>query len=60
MKEVSIVQNEPTTHVDDLKARLNQFLETLESIEPETTDLKEIDRLISLVDDLEVRMGKLK
>lgn len=55
-----IIQNSPSNQVDDLKIRLNQFLETLDSIEPETTDLEEIDRLISLVDDLEIRMGKLK
>ena len=54
------MQNQPTTPVEDLKVRLNQFLETLDSIEPETTDLEEIDRLISLVDDLEIRMCKLK
>lgn len=55
-----IIQNSPSNQVDDLKNRLNQFLETLDTIEPETADLEEIDRLISLVDDLEVRMGKLK
>ncbi|MBD7908633.1 hypothetical protein H9659_09860 [Sporosarcina sp. Sa3CUA8] len=54
------MQNSPSNQVDDLKIRLNQFLETLDTIEPETADLEEIDRLISLVDDLEVRMGKLK
>ena len=54
------MENQPSSQVEDLKIRLNQFLETLDSIEPETTDLEEIDRLIGLVDDLEVRMGKLK
>ena len=54
------MENPPSNQVEDLKVRLNQFLETLDSIEPETTDLNEIDHLISLVDDLEVRMGKLK
>ena len=57
---MSILENPPSNQVEDLKVRLNQFLETLDSIEPETTDLNEIDHLISLVDDLEVRMGKLK
>ena len=57
---MSTLENQPSSQVEDLKIRLNQFLETLDSIEPETTDLEEIDRLIGLVDDLEVRMGKLK
>ena len=55
-----VLQNSQSSQVDELKTRLNQFLETLDTIEPETTDLEEIDRLIRLVDDLEIQMGKLK
>ena len=47
-------------HVDGLKTRLHQFLETLDTIEPETADLKEIDQLIGLLDDLEEQMEKIK
>lgn len=47
-------------HVDELKNRLHQFLEKLESIEPETTDLHEIDQLIGLVDELENQMNRIK
>jgi hypothetical protein len=47
-------------HVEGLKTRLNQFLETLDTIEPETADLTEIDRLISMIDDLEEQMEKIK
>ncbi len=46
--------------VDGLKTRLNLFLETLDTIEPETADLQEIDRLIRIVDDLEEQVEKLK
>lgn len=49
-----------SNHVDELKNRLHQFLEKLESIEPETTDLQEIDQLIGLVDELENQMNKIK
>ena len=46
--------------VEGLKTRLNLFLETLDTIEPETADLQEIDRLISMVDDLEEQVEKIK
>lgn len=36
-----------------LKQRLNMFLDVIESIDPEDADLDDIDRLISMVDDLE-------
>lgn len=48
------------TQVDELKNRLHQFLEKLDSIEPETTDVNDIDQLISLIDELEDQMNKLK
>lgn len=46
---------EPGTQVDFLKKRLNMFLDVLESIEPETTDLEDIDRLLEIVDELEAK-----
>lgn len=46
--------------VSYLKERLNMFLEVLDSIEPETTELEDIDRLISMMDDLEDKMEQFK
>ncbi|WP_322555720.1 MULTISPECIES: SE1561 family protein [Sporosarcina] len=46
--------------VDGLKTRFHQFLETLDTIEPETADLQEIDRLIGMIDDLEEQVEKIK
>ncbi|PID17099.1 MULTISPECIES: SE1561 family protein [unclassified Sporosarcina] len=46
--------------VVELKNRFNQFIETLEAIEPENTDLKDIDRLIMLLDELEEQMDSTK
>lgn len=43
-----------------LKERLNIFLEVLDAIEPETTELKDIDRLIAMMDDLEDKMEQFK
>ncbi len=39
-----------------LKERLEMFLEVLDAIDPETTELKDIDRLIQMMDDLEDKM----
>ncbi len=46
--------------VFELKNRFNQFIETLEAIEPEHTDLQDIDRLIMLLDELEEQMDSSK
>ncbi|MFC5591916.1 SE1561 family protein [Sporosarcina soli] len=46
--------------IESLKSRLHQFLETLDSIEPETADLQDIDHLISMIDELEEQMDKMK
>ncbi|BAQ08725.1 hypothetical protein OXB_0253 [Bacillus sp. OxB-1] len=53
--------NPPTNNqIEEVKSRLQQFLITLDQIEPETTDLDEIDRLIGMIDDLEEKMEKIK
>lgn len=46
--------------VSYLKDRLQMFLEVLDSIEPETTNLEDIDRLIQMMDDLELKMEQFK
>ncbi|MFC7366566.1 MULTISPECIES: SE1561 family protein [Bhargavaea] len=54
---------EPTEHkqqVDLLKERLNDFLETLDHLEPETADLEEIDRLISMIDEIDAKVAQLR
>lgn len=43
-----------------LKERLHIFLEVLDSIEPETTKLEDIDRMIVMMDDLELKMNQFK
>ncbi|MFS0577016.1 SE1561 family protein [Sporosarcina sp. 179-K 3D1 HS] len=53
--------NLPTNNqIEEVKNRLQHFLITLDQIEPETTDLQEIDRLIGMIDDLEEQMEKIK
>jgi hypothetical protein len=45
--------NDKNSQVDFLKQRLNMFLDVLDAIDPEDTDLDDIDRLISMLDDME-------
>ncbi|MEG0448344.1 MAG: SE1561 family protein [Lysinibacillus sp.] len=39
-----------------LKERLEIFLNVLDAIDPESTELEDIDRLIQMMDDLEDKM----
>ncbi|MEH7096166.1 SE1561 family protein [Neobacillus vireti] len=48
----SPIQNK-NTQVDFLKHRLNMFIDVLDAIDPEETDLEDIDRLISMLDEME-------
>ena len=43
-----------------LKERLEIFLEVLDAIDPETTELEDIDRLIQMMDDLEDKMEQFQ
>ncbi|WP_409304370.1 SE1561 family protein [Peribacillus sp. SCS-155] len=52
------------TNKDDqlkyLKERLSIFLEVLDSIEPESTEVEDIDRLIGFMDELETKVEQFK
>ncbi|WP_404431303.1 SE1561 family protein [Sutcliffiella horikoshii] len=48
------------SQVDYLKNRLNMFLEVVDSMDPESTDLEDIDRLIQMLDDLEGKYNQFK
>ncbi len=39
-----------------LKERLHMFLEVLEAIDPETTSIEDIDRLIQMINDVEEKI----
>ncbi len=43
-----------------LKQRLNMFMDVLDAIEPENTELEDIDRLIEMIDDLESKVREFK
>lgn len=50
----------PEQQVSYLKDRLQMFLEVLDTIKPETTELEDIDRLIQMMDDLELKVEQFK
>ncbi|WP_040224930.1 SE1561 family protein [Bhargavaea cecembensis] len=52
-------QHDHKQQVEYLKERLNDFLETLEHLEPETADLDEIDRLIRMIDEIDVKVTQI-
>lgn len=43
-----------------LKNRLSMFLEVLDSMDPESTDVDDIDRLLKMLDDLEFKQDQFK
>ncbi|MCH6267375.1 MULTISPECIES: SE1561 family protein [Neobacillus] len=48
--------HDKNSQLDFLKHRLNMFLDILEAIDPEDTDLDDIDRLITMIDELESKI----
>ncbi|WP_223702588.1 SE1561 family protein [Sutcliffiella deserti] len=51
---------EKDSQVSYLKNRLNMFLEVVDSLDPESTDVDDIDRLIQMLDDLEGKYNQFK
>ncbi len=43
-----------------LKDRLNMFLDVIDSLDPESTDVDDIDRLLKMLDDLELKYDQFK
>lgn len=51
----SLIQDK-NVQVAFLKQRLNMFIELLDAINPEETDLNDVDRLITILDELESKV----
>ncbi|PLR66594.1 MULTISPECIES: SE1561 family protein [Bacillaceae] len=43
-----------------LKTRLNMFMNVIDSMDPESTDVDDIDRLIKMLDELEIKQEQFK
>jgi hypothetical protein len=52
--------NDQDSQLNYLKQRLNMFVEVLDSLDPEHAELEDIDRLIQMVDDLELKVEQFK
>lgn len=51
---------EKEDQVNFLKHRLTMFLEVLDNLDPEEADLEDVDRLIEILDELEVKCEQFK
>ncbi|AMA51491.1 MULTISPECIES: SE1561 family protein [Bacillus] len=52
--------NNKDQQLDYLKNRLDMFMNVIDSLDPEATDVEDIDRLISMLDDLEAKYERFK
>nr|WP_277818781.1 SE1561 family protein [Bacillus sp. TL12] len=43
-----------------LKERLNMFIEVIDTIEPEEVELEDVDRLLAMLDELELKCEQFK
>ena len=51
---------EKDDQVNFLKHRLTMFLEVLDNLNPEEADLEDVDRLLEILDELEVKCEQFK
>lgn len=50
----------PDSQLVYLKERLNMFLEVIDTIEPENVKLEDVDRLLEMLDELELKCEQFK
>lgn len=46
--------------IDYLKNRLEMFMTVIDSIDPESTDVEDIDRLLKMMDEIEEKYKRFK
>ncbi|WP_191992043.1 SE1561 family protein [Bacillus aerolatus] len=52
--------NDKESQISYLKERLNIFMEVLDAIDPEETELEDVDRLLKMIDDIEEKCEQFK
>lgn len=52
--------NSKDQQLDYLKNRLDMFMNVIDSLDPESMDVEDIDRLIGMLDDLEAKYERFK
>lgn len=64
LKGAQLEMGKPIFEKDDqvnfLKHRLTMFLEVLDNLNPEEADLEDVDRLLEILDELEVKCEQFK
>ncbi|WP_414052258.1 SE1561 family protein [Macrococcus animalis] len=46
--------------LEEIKVKLTDFMETIESVNPETTDINDIDEWLSILDQLEEKVKSIQ
>lgn len=46
--------------LDEIKVKLNDFMDRIESVDPETTDISDIDEWLSILDQLEEKVKSIQ
>ncbi|TDM30094.1 hypothetical protein ETI09_09390 [Macrococcoides canis] len=46
--------------LEEIKVKLNDFMETIDSVDPEKTDIHDIDEWLALLDQLEQKVKSIK
>lgn len=46
--------------LEEIKVKLSDFMEKIESVDPETTDINDIDEWLSLLDQLEEKVKSIQ
>ncbi|MBM7650228.1 ribosome biogenesis GTPase A [Bacillus ectoiniformans] len=47
--------HDKNSQITYLKERLNIFMEVLDSMDPEMTEVEDVDRLLEMIDDIEMK-----
>lgn len=51
---------EQERQIDYLKNRLEMFMTVIDSIDPESTEVEDVDRLLKMVDEIEEKYKRFK
>lgn len=46
--------------LEEIKVKLNDFMETIDSVDPEKTDIHDIDEWLALLDQLEQKVKSIQ
>lgn len=59
-KTVGNATNDKNSQLTYLKERLSMFMNVLDSMDPEYTEVEDIDRLIGIINEMETKVEQFK